>query len=560
VSEPVELAAKLALLATSRPFGGLQSTIGHIEHNNHNAVMRHDLRPEGGSALRRRRDRFVAVCALALLPASVLLSGPGSSVASTPSSKPYPAKDVTLVGHGWGPAWGLGQWGAFGYAAKYHEDYQWILLHYYPGTTASVLSKGADRRIVKVSIEENAGHPVTVTSHSSFSVKSGSTKLSIPAGMAVRSVLSGSGTSKGTWSVSEAGSCKDRSGWKVLARGLTDPIDVPASSSAKAPASKLLQLCRADGVVVTYRGSIEAYDYDSSSTGYRPYERTLSLVPLEQYVEDVTPTESPSGWGQLPNGSAGPQGEPYGFQELEAQAVAVRTYVLAQIAGGGWYGYADICDNVCQGYSLGTYWENPLTDLATNDTKGQVLELAGSPAPTQYAASSGGYTQGSPSFAPVADSGDAVCLKDSGGLGCNPWHTWTASVPVSEVEQAFPGVGTLADVKVTARNKLGALGGRVLEIEVIGTTGETEKATGNTWAADFGLYSNWFALTNGPSATAKPPSEKTPGAFTPGGRSAADGPTPWPEENAGVGLPGAMPPVPPISARPRGARELLVPR
>jgi len=503
----------------------------NIEHRNHSCVAAARARARRAGSPRRGRRAAARFAAIAACVAGALaIAAPTAGASGGPA--PYPASAVTLVGHGWGPAWGLGQWGAFGYAARYDRTSQWLLTHYYPGTTPAVLSQSADRRIVRVAVEENAGHPMVVTSASAFHVTSGTTTLAVPAGEAVRAVLSVAGASKGTWALSEAGSCGAKR-WTPLAKGLTDPTAVPASSSPSAPASQLLQLCRADGSIVTYRGDLEAYDYDSSGTGGAPLARTLSLVPLEEYVADVTPTESPAGWGSLPSGSAGPQGEAYGFQELEAQAVAVRTYVLAEIASGGWYGYADICDDVCQGYFNGAGYENPLTTLAAEDTAGQVLLLDGSPAPTQYAASSGGYTGGSPAFKPVPDSGDAVCLKDAGGLGCNPWHTWTASVPVSQVEKAFPSVGTLADVKVVSRNKLGAFGGRVLEIEMVGTSGATVTVTGNTWVADFGLDSNWFAITNGPSATASPPPSTAGGSGRRPGIAAG---------------PGRLPPVPPVGS------------
>ena len=169
--------------------------------------------------------------------------------------------------------------------------------------------------------------------------------------------------------------------------------------------------------------------------------RTLNLVRLEQYVADVTPSESSSGWGAY--GGAGPQGEEWGFQALEAQAVAARTFALAYAAGGGWYGYADICDSGCQSYP-GVLNESPLGTLAAADTAGTTLELpSGAPAPTEYSASTGGYTvQDSPwagrvPFAAVRDLGDSVCLKTTGWT-CNPNHSWTSSVPVTTVESTWP--------------------------------------------------------------------------------------------------------------------------
>ena len=85
-----------------------------------------------------------------------------------------------------------------------------------------------------------------------------------------------------------------------------------------------------------------------------------------------SPTSRRPGWGAL--GGAGPQGQPWGFQELEAQAVAVRSYVMAE--PGSYGGYADTCDLDCQTYR-GTLNESAITDLAVADTAGQVMEFPG---------------------------------------------------------------------------------------------------------------------------------------------------------------------------------------
>ena len=102
----------------------------------------------------------------------------------------------------------------------------------------------------------------------------------------------------------------------------------------------LLQLCVVQAAVPTVHGTLTAL-YNSLAQA-----RTVNTLALEQYVADTVPGESPSSWATL--GGAGPQGQDWGFQELEAQAVAVRSYVLSDL--GGYGGYADTCDLDCQTY------------------------------------------------------------------------------------------------------------------------------------------------------------------------------------------------------------------
>jgi peptidoglycan hydrolase-like amidase len=86
--------------------------------------------------------------------------------------------------------------------------------------------------------------------------------------------------------------------------------------------------------------SIEVHGSLSAGANSAGQARTVNTVPLEQYVADVAPAESPSSWATL--GGAGPQGENWGFQQSEAQAVAARSYVESNPLGFG--GYADTCD------------------------------------------------------------------------------------------------------------------------------------------------------------------------------------------------------------------------
>ena len=170
--------------------------------------------------------------------------------------------------------------------------------------------------------------------------------------------------------------------------------------------------------------------------------------------------------------------------------MAARSYVESDPLGYG--GYADTCDQTCQSYP-GVKFETLSSASAAADTAGQVLETNGAVATTEYSASSGGYTTGD-QFPAVPDDGDAVCVTDA----CNTLHDWSVSVPVSSVQAAYPQIGTLSSIAVTARNGLGDLGGRVEQLTVAGSGGSVS-VTGDAFAAALNLPSDWFTLGSQPS-------------------------------------------------------------
>lgn len=402
-----------------------------------------------------------------------------SARATATGTAPFPDGLVHLDGHGWGPGVGMGQWGAFGYAADQHKTYQWILSHFYGGTT---LTAGGDPYI-SVGIIEDSGKPVVVTSASKFRLGG----VVFPAGTAGKAVLH---TLTGIWTIKEASSCS-ASRWTTVRTVRGQVQAVPSSQQPSAPAGRLLTICRADGVQMTVRGLVRGLDYTSSGSATA---ETVNFVPLDEYVADVVPSESSAGWGEVGGTNGAPGGEPWGFQSLEAQAVAARTYTLAYIAGGGWGGWADICDSDwCQTYP-GVLNETAISTAATNDTAGQYLELGGSPAPTQYSASTGGWTVTS-RFPAVEDAGDSVCLTGTSYWTCNPDHSWATTIAVTSVESQFPGIGSLLAVHVISRNGLGQWGGRALWVKIRGTKGSVFES-GDTFQSQFSLASDWFLVAH----------------------------------------------------------------
>ncbi len=442
-------------------------------------------------------------CAAALACASLgILAGPvmpAFSAAATARSSlaPFPQANVDFVGFGNGSGLGMGQWGAFGYAALDHETYQRILAHYYGGTALSSSDNLASTDpAISVDLNENDGDPVVVTSESAFSF--GATTF--PGGQAVRAVLS-----QGTWTLSSAAGCSSTT-WMPVASQVANPVAVPSSLSPYATSAQVLTICEHDGVDLPVRGTVEAYDSPRGAV-------TLSILPIEEYVRDVVSAEVSWTWGLLGGRTRSSQVHAWGFQALEAQAVATRSYAAAELAAGGWAAYATSCDSDCQSYS-GMANESPMLDAAVTDTAGQILEQPGTPVTTEtagtpatpvfaeYSASSGGYTV-SGLFPGVVDRGDSVCIK-SHYYSCNPCHKWWASVPLSAVEKAFPSVGELAAVEVTQRNGVGPLGGRVEAVEILGTTGGEVSASPSALAPLLSVNnqnhcaSDWYGVTNGP--------------------------------------------------------------
>jgi len=400
----------------------------------------------------------------------------------------YPYPDVDITGHGYGAGAGMGQWGALGYALQ-GLTYTQILSTYYGTlgnggrTTVGALPNGWNDATtpVTVALTENAGSDVIVTSASVFAV--GATLM--PAGSAVRFHLVGAGN---LWDVDTSpppvagvGGCAGP--WTPWLTSVADPTATPGAEpfpSDGTLGTEALQLCRVGGNL-TVRGTLEGTVNSAGAA------RTVNVVPLGQYVADVTPSESPASWGALGGGE--------GLQELEAQAVAARSYVMSTYGSlQGYFGYADICDSTaCQDYP-GIANENTATDTAGTDTANvAVLMPGGAVASTQYSSSTGGYSAGG-TFAAVPDLGDSVCVPGA----CNSHHTWQAQVPVAALESTYPQIGTLESVSVTQRNGLGDLGGRVLAMTVQGSAGSVT-VSGDTFASQFaqyGLQSNWFAVTN----------------------------------------------------------------
>ncbi|MCP3937011.1 MAG: hypothetical protein GY708_16765 [Actinomycetia bacterium] len=391
--------------------------------------------------------------------------------------------EIVIEGHGYGHGRGLGQYGALGYALDEGWTYDQILDQYYANTTFGDPAPDED---IKVHVTALDGVLLRVTSASPFNVAG----VDFAADESARIRLQG----VDLFAVDRGADCEGDQ-WEAVATdidgsdGQNDHPFVEAVSLIDEQGddmAQMLHVCHG-GSRRAYRGALRVVEI-----GGAPF--VLNRLPLEQYVRGVVPRESPSYWGTLGDGA--------GLEALKAQAVAARSYSLAQAAGRRASGYAsDTCDTQsCQVYGgagvNGVPLDHGPSQVTTNEavqaTAGMVRRHEDDQiALTEFASSTGGWTAGldeGSAFPSAEDAGDDVDR--------NPNHTWSVTIGRSVIEEVWPSIGSLVRIDITHRNGLGSLGGRVRGIDVVGTN-STVQLRFASWGGDvfrrtFGLKSDWY--------------------------------------------------------------------
>ena len=394
--------------------------------------------------------------ALALVASALGVAG--SIVSLTTTAAPAAADTtVTLAGHGWGHGRGLGQWGSQGYAKDFGQSATQILDHFYGGTTMGSID---DNTVIGIRLMALEGRDVVVTSSAAFNVPGIGR---VDGGRGVRIHWTG-----GVFELSIAATACN--GDEVPNYHPTYPGG-SITSTVGDPGNDInlmLTVCNGDGFGnnISYRGSLHVL-VDANVV------HAVNDVSYNQYLRGSVPRESPSSW--LP-------------AALQAQSVAARSYAAA----GKRYPYAQLCDTTaCQVYGgagkSGAYIEAASTDNAIAATAGQVRVKSGAIQATEYSASTGGYSAGG-AFPAVPDEGDATAGNTN--------HSWTANLTGSAIGARY-GIGTFQGFVFSSRNGLGDMGGRVLSMQVVGSSGSVTR-TGAAFAAEWGLRSNWFTSVSTP--------------------------------------------------------------
>jgi SpoIID/LytB domain protein len=397
-----------------------------------------------------------------LADASPVAATPAAPATSTaPAAPGQAAPTFTISGHGYGHGRGLGQFGSLGYALAGFR-YDQILGHYYGGTWMANI--GLPNITVRLTAADG-GETLVTNPRGGIEVAgfgtAGNTAIRIVRTGAGRFTLFNGPGCGGPWTA-----IRDVAAPSVRVYSVLDPAD-PAN---------LLQRCDA-GYTRSYRGDLLAIDTGSNQV-------TVNETALESYLRGVVPRESPASWGDMGGG--------IGIEALKAQAVAARSYALAENRAA----YAKTCDTTsCQVYDGAAITpsggalqvlEDRRSDAAIAGTAGFVRKFLDRDvvARTEFSSSTGGYTAGGV-FPAVADEGDAVAS--------NPYHNWSVTMTADQLTAQL-GVGSVIGVDVVERNGLGADGGRAVRV-VVRTTGGNVSLTGDVVRQRLGLRSNWFSVT-----------------------------------------------------------------
>jgi peptidoglycan hydrolase-like protein with peptidoglycan-binding domain len=472
----------------------------------------------------------------------LIVSGP----APTASAAPDDIIAIVVDGIGNGHGRGMSQWGAYGWAVDQGKDWRWILDHYYSGTTSGTVGNpGVKVRLTALDgagtvglISHGAGvkwgnftfkSMQAVRNGASFDIF-GSTSIScavsstlvVPDGPLVKgdqgdavrqvqqfltvfafdpggvdgnfgnltegAVLRFQGIrglpQDGEWRIEEATAARAMiaggSGGTFTKIGTAAAPTFTTTDSSNA--ASVLGLCRPNGSVVHYRGSVEVSNQNGST-------RVVNNVASESYLRGVVPREISASWAQAGGGR--------GAEAVRAQAVAARSYGLQQ---NRYPPYATTCDTqACQVYGGAatravatgavTLVEDFRTDQAITATAGVVRRWPnGSVVSTEFSASNGPRTAGGV-FAPRDDvPGD--------GTSRNPNHRWTRILDADDLATKY-GLGTVTAASMTeaAASQYRQYDGIWFnDIVLSGSNGRTTRMNAWDFRRDQGLPSPGFTV------------------------------------------------------------------
>jgi len=362
---------------------------------------------------------------IALLALAVVTTTASAQPAPPPAT---PGEALFVVsGRGYGHGVGMSQYGAYG-MAKAGYTYDEILRHYYTGIELGPASTND----VRVLLAEGR-RAVTIASTVPFTIRDATgTAYNLPAGpVTIRPNLEVPTIEGPVVAVSPL----------VVRPGKAAPLSL-------------------DGRL--YRGSLQV----STQSGYL---RVVNSASLETYLQGVVAGEMPSSWP---------------LDALRAQAVAARSYALANLVKGKPFDlYADVRSQVY----LGVAGEKPSATEAVRSTAGEVVLYGGKVASTLYFSTSGGKTASAADVFGV--SIPYLVSRPDPWDKLSPYHRWGPVLLGARTVQAKLGLGG----RVLDATGVATPSGRLRTLAVQTTAG-SETVPASLVRTALGLRSTWLTI------------------------------------------------------------------
>ncbi len=406
--------------------------------------------------MRRPLPSFVALSVVASL-----LLGVGADTASAASS-------FTFYGSGYGHGIGMSQWGAYG-LARMGWAHGKIIRHFYKGVRVERPGDLPDRVRIELTNSRSVVH---------LTAQAGPVKLwtDAPGGNPVGTIQAGQ-----TWRVVVRGhayAVKDQTGALVGGHRWGSP-----SSHLFVTYKEGSRVFIPEGDSIWYQG----FPYARGSLEFNLYscadgcnERLIARLGLEEYLFGLG--EVSASWP---------------VEALRAQAVAARAYAVYAIRR---YGIRKECnchltdgsgDQTYIGYKRELDTDGDRWVAAVRDSAGRVPTFNGQVIQAFYAASDGGHSENVedvwhggndaysiPWLTGVCDPGEST--------EANPHTNWSVTFDAAAVTSRLaPYTGPIGTV-TAFRNVQRGVGGRIIQVDVMGTSGSAV-ITGTRLKAALGL-------------------------------------------------------------------------
>jgi stage II sporulation protein D len=386
---------------------------------------------------------------LVALTAAVTIALPMAPAAADRGHDVPDQATIVITGNGSGHGRGMSQYGAYS-AARQGKGYRAILGFYYPRTRWGKVGGPIE---VQVSADDDGD--VVVEDVDGLKVRE--------VGSGQTHALDGAGT---RWRIRDDGS--GGSEVSSLSGGSWTTWDTYAGDVELLAGSRKLTLV-VDDARVDYRGALRSSVDDFED------RVTVNVLPLEQYLRGVVPSEMPGGWGQ---------------QALRAQAVAARSYAAWRREVNPLDVAYDIGDTDGSQVYGGASAEVASADQAVRKTAKQVLTSRRKPIFAEYSASNGGHTV-------AGDKRYLPAKKDRFEGTSSDYYGWKRRVTAAELED-FYNLNNLSRIRIADRDGRGPWGGRVTKLELTTRGGKspgTYSVDVERFRASFGLKSTLFTIT-----------------------------------------------------------------